>query len=103
MPRSVLRLTLALTLLAATASAAAAVPVSIPGQGAALRAFLEQVFPVWLGKIGCSFDPNDCNVKPVTKNGCSYDPNGQCIPKVAPPVDKIGCSYDPDGRCIPGH
>lgn len=97
MPRSVLRLTLALFLLAVTASAVAAAPASVPGRGAALRVLLGQILPDWLGKIGCSFDPNGCHRRPVDKAGCSYDPDG-CTGK---PVDKNGCSYDPNGRCIP--
>src|SRR5690349_5196125 len=78
MPRSFLRLTLAFSLLVATASMATAAPASVSGHGTAIRVVLGQLFPSWLGRIGCSYDPNGCNQKPVNKNGCSYDPNGQC-------------------------
>jgi hypothetical protein len=99
MPRSILRLTLTLSLLAITASVATAAPASISDHGAAIRILLGQLFPDWLGKNGCTFDPDGRCIPaaPAGKVGCSFDPNG-CTGK---PVDKNGCSYDPNGRCIP--
>jgi hypothetical protein len=86
MPRSVLRLTLALTLLAVPfggPASAAGGPATAFDHGA-LWAFLAQFLPS--GSLG--------------KAGCRFDPFGLCIEK-QPPVDKAGCRADPYGRCLP--